>query len=265
MRLSANLSFLFAEFPFLDRFEAAARAGFRGVEFMFPYDFPVEAIAERLDRYDLELVLFNLPAGDWAAGERGIAAIPGREAEFRDGVGRAIDYARRLGVRRVNALAGLVPPGTGDAAMAASLAANLREAAPRLDAEGIRLLVEPINSRIDMPGFWLDTIDRALATIRQVGHPNLGLQFDVYHAAVMGEDPAARLDAVLPAVGHVQIADHPGRHEPGTGRIDCVRVFELLDARGYEGWVGCEYRPVSSATAGLDWARPWLQARPGLA
>lgn len=265
MRLSANLSFLFTELPFLDRFEAAARAGFRGVEFMFPYEFEAGDIAERLERHALELVLFNLPAGNWAAGERGIAAVPGREVEFRAGVGLAIDYASRLRVRRVNALAGLAPPGLDDEAIAATFESNLRDAAPRLAAAGIRLLVEPINSRVDMPGFWLDTADKAVSVMHRVGHPNLGLQFDAYHAEVMSGRPVELLDELLPCVGHVQIADHPGRHEPGTGRIDFPRIFELLDRRGYEGWVGCEYRPRASVANSLEWARPWLLPKPGLA
>lgn len=258
MRLSANLSFLFTELPFLDRFAAAAAAGFHGVEYMFPYAYAPEVLRDKLDAAGLGQVLFNLPAGDWEAGERGIACLPGRQEEFRRGLAQAIDYAKKLGCRRLNCLAGIRPAGTSDAACFSVMRANLAEAAEATAAEGIRLLVEPINSRVDMPGFWLDTPEKAMALIEAVGHPNLALQFDVYHAQIMGGDLTRRLLAMLPAVQHVQIADHPGRHEPGTGEIHYPFVLERLEAAGYSGWVGCEYRPSRDTVGSLAWARKWL-------
>lgn len=257
LKFSANLSFLFPELPFLERFAAAAQAGFRGVEFMFPYEYSAEQLGDLLRQHGLELVLFNLPAGDWAAGERGLAAWPGREDEFRAGVERAGQLAKKLGVRRLNALAGLQPAGVGDAAMAATFVANLRWAADVLAPFGVTLLAEPINSRIDMPGFWFDSPDKARAILDEVVHENFRLQLDVYHLAVMADRPGEELlwlDELLPAAGHLQIADHPGRQQPGTGRIDFGAVFDLLTRRAYQGWVGCEYRPQGGTIASLRWA-----------
>ena len=257
LKLSANLSFLFPELPFLERFAAASKAGFQGVEFMFPYEYDADQLLARLQAHDLELVLFNLPAGDWASGERGIAALPGRELEFRAGVERAGQLAKKLGARRLNALAGLHPTDVDGAAMTATLVANLRWAADFLAPLGITLLAEPINSRIDMPRFWLDTSEKAVDLLAQVAHDNFCLQFDVYHMAVMAQQPGGEiclLDELLPTVAHIQIADHPGRHQPGTGEIDFGAVFDLLDRRGYAGWIGCEYRPQGETTDSLRWA-----------
>lgn len=229
---------------------------------MFPYDFDADEIVRRLDSFGLELVLFNLPAGDWAAGERGIAGHPGREAEFRAGVEQALQLAKKFGTRRLNALAGLWPVGGDNAVVARTLVDNLRFAAALLEPEGIRLLIEPINSRVDMPGFWLDTPEKACEIIRQVAHPNLGLQFDVYHAHVMGGDVLAQIETLLPITGHIQIADAPGRHQPGSGQINFPSLFQRLEAHAYSGWVGCEFRPHCNMAQALEWAAPWLAPSP---
>lgn len=261
LKLSANLSFLFAEFPFAERFARAARAGFRGVEFMFPFDREVGELRRLLHEYRLTQVLYNLPAGDWAAGERGIACIPGREREFREGVDLAIDYARALGCSRLNCLAGLTPIGVADDEIRATFAANLRDAARRLSAHGIQLLVEPINSRVDMPGFWLDTTAKALATIAAIDDAKLYLQYDLYHAQIMHDDLARTIEANIGRIAHFQIADHPGRHEPGTGEIGYPFLLRLIETLGYQGWIGCEYRPLTGDSAvSLGWARDWLSA-----
>jgi hydroxypyruvate isomerase len=240
-RFAANLSLLFTEHPFLDRFAAAAAAGFSQVEFQFPYDFPAAEIRARMDAHGLELVLFNLPAGDWAAGDRGIAADPARAREFRDGVERALEYADALGAPRLNCLAGKV----GDRA---TLVENVRHAAERLD--GRTLLVEHVNTR-DVPGFLLPTTGAVLALLDEAGDERVKLQFDVYHAQVMEGDLVNRLRALLGRIGHVQVADNPGRHQPGTGEIDFGFVFAELDAMGYEGTVGLEYVPEPDTLASL--------------
>lgn len=258
-RFCANLGFLFTETEFMTRFARAAAAGFTGVEFMSPYEHSPALLCRQLAEHGLELVLFNLPAGDWAAGERGIAALPGREAEFRDGVRRAAELARTLGCRRVNALAGIPPADADPEAVRATLRDNLRWAAPRLAEAGVALLVEPINSRVDMPGFWLDTPRKALDLIAEVAVDNLWLQYDVYHAQVMEGDLARTIEASLGRIAHLQIADHPGRHEPGTGEIHYPYLFALLDRLGYSGWVGCEYRPRGLSEEGLGWAAAWLR------
>lgn len=255
-RFCANLGFLFAEVDFEHRFERAARAGFRGVEYMSPYEYPVERLQAWLGAWDLTQVLFNLPAGNWAAGERGIACLPGREAEFREGVALAIGYARSLGCTQLNCLAGLTPVGFAEAEIRATFQANLRHAARRLGEHGIRLLVEPINSRIDMPGFWLDTPAKALARIEALAEPNLWLQYDIYHAQVMEGDLARCIVANLGRIAHFQIADNPGRHEPGTGEINYPYLFALIDRLGYTGWIGCEYRPLKEDS--LAWAAACL-------
>lgn len=252
-RFCANLGFLFTEAAFHDRFERAAQAGFAGVEYMFPYAYPATELARLLRENRLQQVLFNLPAGDWAAGERGLAALPGREAEFREGVEQAIDYARQLGCTRVNALAGIPPAGHRGEEIRATLIGNLRHAAPRLAAAGIQLLVEPINSRVDMPGFWIDTPRKALSLIEAVAEPNLWLQYDVYHAQIMEGDLARTIENQFDRIAHVQIADNPGRHEPGSGEINYPYLFALLDRLRYAGWVGCEYRPLAGSEAGLVW------------
>lgn len=257
-RFAANLSMLFTEHPFLDRFEAAAQAGFRAVEFMFPYAHDAQEIRARLRAHRLELVLHNLPAGHWDAGERGIACHPDRVAEFRDGVDRAIDYARMLGVRQLNCLAGRAPAGVDEAVLHRTLVDNLRHAAQRLRSAGLRLLVEPINT-YDIPGFYLNRPAQALALIDEVGEDNVYLQYDVYHAQRSEGELAATLQRHLDRIAHIQIADNPGRHEPGTGEIAYGFLFEHLDRIGYDGWVGCEYRPATTTEAGLSWLSAWAR------
>lgn len=251
-RFCANLSLLFTEHPFVERWAAAARAGFRGVECHFPYAEPAAVLAEEVRRHGLEQVLFNLPPGDWAAGERGIACLPDRVAEFEDGVGRAIDYARALGCRRINCLAGIAPAGVERAELLAVMERNLRFAARALARENIELLVEPINDR-DMPGFLLNRSADTLALIERVGEPNVKLQYDVYHMQIMEGDLARSLQRGLPRIGHVQIADNPGRHEPGSGEINYPFLFDWLDRIGYTGWVSAEYIPAGDTAAGLGW------------
>jgi len=255
-RFAANLSMLFADVPFPDRFAAAARAGFRAVECQFPYPFAKEDIAERLRRHGLELVLHNLPAGDWEKGERGLACIPGRERELEEGVARGVEYARALGCPRLNCLAGVATPGTEPGRLREALVRNLRLAAARLADAGLELLVEPLNTR-DVPGFFLSRTEQALSILDEVGAPNLHLQFDAYHMQVMEGDLATTLQRHLARIGHVQIADNPGRHEPGTGEIHYPFLFAHLDRIGYRGWVGCEYRPATTTEAGLGWFAPW--------
>jgi hydroxypyruvate isomerase len=252
MKLAANLTMLFNEADFLDRFALAAQAGFRGVEFLFPYAYPVQAIAAQLDAHRLQLVLHNLPAGDWAAGERGIACHPGRRTEFEDGVGQAIEYAQALDVKQLNCLAGIVPAGVSVGRAEETLVANLAYAARRLDHHGMALLIEPVNT-FDIPGFCLHGTRQALEIIRATRATNLFLQYDVYHMQRMEGELAATIAANLPMIRHVQVADNPGRHEPGTGEIHYRFLFAFLERIGYDGWVGCEYRPAGTTVAGLAW------------
>jgi len=259
-RFAANLTMLFNEVDFLDRFGAAARAGFQGVEYLFPYGHPKEAIAERLGRHELSQVLHNLPAGDWGKGERGIACLPDRTGEFQAGVSLALEYARALDCKRLNCLAGIAPPGAAPERLRETLVANLRFAARELAKAGIELLVEPINTR-DIPGFFLSHTAQAVALLDEVGAPNLRLQYDVYHMQVMEGDLARTLEANLARIGHVQVADNPGRHEPGTGEIHYPFLFAHLDRIGYRGWVGCEYKPATTTEAGLGWLSSFRTAR----
>lgn len=251
-KLAANLSLMFTELPFLDRFAAARGNGFAAVEFLFPYAFEAEAIAERLARYNLELVLHNLPPGHWDGGDRGMACDPARVPEFEDSVARALAYAVPLGVRQLHCLAGRLPPGVTPAAAHRSYIANLRFAADRLAEHGMRLLIEPINT-IDMPGYFLSGSAQAAAVIAEVGAANLFLQLDLYHLHRMGEDLAQAIAAHAPLTAHMQLADSPGRHEPGTGEIDYGALFALIDRLGYPGWIGCEYHPQHDTVAGLGW------------
>lgn len=257
--LAANLSLLYPELPFLDRFAVAARSGFRAVEFQFPYAFDVADIAQRLKAHRLQLVLHNLPAGDWAAGERGIACHPERVDEFRAGVQQALAYARVLGTPRMNCLAGIWPAGVSREAVQATLVANLRHAATALQAAGIALLVEPINT-FDIPGFFVHRTDQALALLDEVGHPNVKLQYDMYHAQRMEGELAGTLARHLGRIGHIQLADNPGRHEPGTGEINFRFLLRELDRLGYTGHVGCEYIPADTAPGGTDAGLAWVSA-----
>lgn len=249
---AANLTMMFTEVPFLDRFALAAKAGFRHVEFLFPYAFPAPDLKALLSEHRLDLVLHNLPAGNWDAGERGIGCLPDRVDEFREGVGLAIEYARALGVPRINCLAGKAPAGVGDAVLRATFVQNLQFAAAELKKAGIKLLIEPINT-FDIPGFYLTRTTQALSILDEVGSDNLYLQYDIYHAQRMEGELAATLAAHLPRIAHVQLADNPGRHEPGTGEINYDFLFAHLDAIGYAGYVGCEYKPATTTKAGLGW------------
>ncbi|WP_336365589.1 hydroxypyruvate isomerase [Marinobacter sp. C2H3] len=252
-RFAANLSMLFTEIDFLDRFAAARAAGFDGVEYLFPYEYPAEELARRLRENGLTQVLFNLPAGDWAAGERGIACLPDRVAEFRAGVDQAITYARALGCSQVNCLSGLRPSSLPEDLAWETLTDNVRYAAEALGAEGIRLCLEAINSRVDMPGFVLDTTGRVLSLIEAVESDNVCLQYDLYHMQIMEGDLIRTLECLKPWIGHIQFADNPGRHEPGTGEINFSKVFAAVDALGYDGWVSAEYRPSGTTEASLGW------------
>ena len=253
-RFAANLSFLFTERPFFDRFQAAAEAGFRAVEVLFPYAHEAAEIAARLKRHKLEIVLFNLPLGDWDVGERGFAALPSRRAEFRASVELALRYARQLGCGRLHVLAGLAPD--NDPAAKAAYMDAIAYACDQAGPHGVDVMIEPINGR-DMPGYFLNDFDRAAEIIDRLALPNLKLQFDVYHRQIMRGDVTTGLEALSPLIGHVQIASVPRRGEPGSGELDDVRVFETLDRLGYEGFVGCEYRPQGRTEDGLAWFAPY--------
>lgn len=263
IRLAANLSLLFTEHDFLERFAAAAEAGFRGVEYLFPYAQAPEVLRAALDENGLEQVLFNLPPGDWEGGERGLASLPGREAEFRDSVVEALRYAEALGCPRVHAMAGLLPVDAdarvqeeARAAHHASYVANLRFTAREAAKVGREVLIEPINTR-DMPGFFLSRQAQAMAVLEEVGEPNLRLQFDLYHCQVMDGDLSRHLERQFDAIGHIQIAGVPERHEPDVGEVHYPALFARLEALGYGGWIGCEYRPAGATRAGLGWGRDY--------
>ena len=253
-RFSANLSMLFGEHEFLDRFDAAARAGFKGVEYIGPYDHAPEVVAARLKKNGLTQVLFNLPAGDWGKGERGIAVLPDRVPEFRQGVARAITYAQALGCQQVNCLAGIAPAGVERRVLEDVFVENLAFAAEKLEQAGVRLLIEPINTR-DIPGFFLNYSDQALALIDRVGSKNLYLQYDIYHMQIMEGDLARTMEANLSRIAHIQLADNPGRHEPGTGEINYPFLYDHIHRLAYSGWIGAEYKPMAGTEQGLGWFR----------
>jgi hydroxypyruvate isomerase len=253
-RLAANLSMLFPELDFLERFAAAARAGFRAVEYQFPYAWPAHEIAARARDARLEVVLHNLPAGDFAKGERGIACLPGREQEFRDSLEQAIAYAKAVNCPRLNCIAGLAPV---DREHFEVLAGNLRFAARKLGAAGLQLELEPLNTRT-VPGFFLSRSSQAIDVLNAAGEGNAFLQYDVFHMQIMEGDLARSIERLLPRIGHVQVADVPDRHEPGTGEINFAFLLSRLDQLGYSGWVGCEYNPRGDTVEGLMWARPYL-------
>jgi hydroxypyruvate isomerase len=256
-KFNANLTLLFNELDFLDRFKAATDAGFRGVEYLFPYAYHKQDLVERLQRNGLTQVLHNLPAGDWAGGERGIACLPDRIGEFQDGVGTAIEYAQALQCTQLNCLAGIAPKQLDPAMLHDTLVRNLRFAAAELKRVGIRLLVEPCNTR-DLPGFFLNRSQQAVDLIDAVGSDNLFLQYDIYHMQVMEGNLAPSLERHLDRIRHLQIADNPGRGEPGSGEINYPFLFAFIDRLGYGGWIGCEYKPVKGTVQGLAWIKPYL-------
>lgn len=253
-RFAANLSMMYSEVPFLDRFAAAARDGFEAVEYLFPYEHTPAEIAERLQTHGLTQALFNLPPGDWAAGERGLACLPGREAEFAASVDKATEYAQATGCKKLHAMAGLVPAGADAQKLRATYVANLRAAAAKLAPLGITLLIEPINSR-DMPGYYLNWQQQGHDVLADVGAPNLKVQMDFYHCQIMEGDLTRRLEKHWAGVGHIQIAGVPDRHEPDGGEVHFPHLFDRLDQLGYTGFVGCEYRPKAGTSAGLGWLR----------
>ena len=257
-KLCANLTFLFNEHEFIERFAAAAKAGFKAVEYMSPYEYDKGQLAEQLGKHGLVQVLHNLPAGDWGKGERGIACHPDRVGEFQDGVGKAIEYATALDCKQLNCLAGILPEAPEDRQRAAFVS-NLKFAALKLKEAGIKLLIEPINTR-DIPGFYLTRSSQALEIIREVGADNLFLQYDIYHMQIMEGDLARTIEKNLALIPHMQLADNPGRNEPGTGEINYPFLLEHIDRIGYTGWIGCEYKPRSKTEDGLGWARPYLES-----
>ncbi|MFC0396844.1 hydroxypyruvate isomerase [Paraburkholderia rhizosphaerae] len=253
-RFAANLTMMFPEVPFLDRFAAAAQAGFKAVEFQFPYAFDVHEIKQRIDENQLTPLLHNLPAGDWSVGERGLACLPTRVDEFRAGVAKAIEYARTLGVERLNCLAGIMPVNEDPDLVWRTLTGNLRYAADATAKAGIRLMVEACN-RYDIPGFMLNTSAVTIRALDDAGKANLWLQYDIYHMQRSEGELAATIERLLPRIGHIQVADNPGRHQPGTGEINFPFLFRTLDRLGYDGWVAGEYNPEGATASGLDWCR----------
>ena len=256
-KFAANLTMMFGEVDFLDRFGEAAKAGFKGVEYLSPFDHEKELLAGLLAENGLSQVLHNLPAGDWDGGERGIACHPDRVGEFQDGVGQAIDYAKALSCDQLNCLAGIVPRGVSDQKVHDTFVRNLVFAAARLDEAGIRLLIESINT-IDIPGFYLTRTQQGRSIINEVGSSNLFLQYDMYHMQIMEGDLARTMEANLEIIRHLQLADNPGRNEPGTGEINYPYLFQFIDGTDYDGWIGCEYRPAATTKEGLDWLEPYL-------
>jgi hydroxypyruvate isomerase len=256
-KLNANLSMMFNEVGFIDRFGAAARAGFRGVEFLFPYDYPAAQIREQLERHKLEMVLFNMPPGDFAAGDRGLACDPAKISEFQTGVGKALEYATALGCKQLHVMAGLKPRGVNEQAMGETYIANLQFAGKELAKHGIRMLIEAINTR-DIPGFYLNYSRQAFDIMHYAAVPNLFFQYDIYHMQIMEGDLAPTIEKNLSRIGHMQLADTPGRHEPGSGEINYAFLLRHLDKIGYRGWIGCEYRPAGKTEDGLGWAKPYL-------
>jgi 2-dehydrotetronate isomerase len=256
-RFAANLTMMFTEHPFMERFGAAARAGFDAVEFQFPYEHPATEIGKQLRRYGLSQTLFNLPPGDWAAGDRGLAAVSGRKEEMQRAFDLALPYIKATGTSRVHLLAGNAPPSTdADQTFRESIAWT----AERLAPEGVSLMLEPLNFR-DNPGYYLTDFDAAVSLIRSLSLPNLKLQFDVYHCQILHGDLTRRLEACLPLIGHVQIASVPSRHEPDGEELNFPHLFERLDSLGYDGFVGCEYRPRASTVEGLRWFTPYRASR----
>lgn len=255
-RFAANLSMLFTEVPLIDRIDQAARAGFRAVEMQFPYEIAAAALRERLDSNGVSMVLHNLPAGDWAAGDRGVACDPVRKHEFRDGVARAIDYAQALGVPQLNCLAGKAADGVDEEVTRSTCVENIAYAAGEIGRAGLTLLIEFVNVR-DVPGFWLQDAPKALSILDEVGASNLRLQFDIYHAQRSGSEIAGTIERNFDRIGHIQFADNPGRNEPGTRELNFAFLFGLIDRLGYQGWVRAEYKPASTTETGLLWLKTY--------
>ena len=259
-KLCANLTLLYNEVPFLERFRAAAQSGFAGVEYLFPYAYPCELLTDLLGENGLVQILHNLPAGDWEHGDRGIACLPDRVGEFQESVGRAIEYASALGCKQVNCLAGIAPESMPRERAAETFVDNLKFAAPRFKSAGIKLLIEAINTR-DIPGFFLTSTRQSLDVIAAVGSDNLFVQYDIYHMQIMEGDLARTIEANLPMIPHMQLADNPGRNEPGTGEINYSFLLDFIDRIGYTGWIGCEYKPKTTTVEGLGWAKRYLAGR----
>ena len=257
LKFAANLSFLYQEVPFLERFEAAARDGFKGVEYLFPYEFQPEEIKKRLDDNGLTQVLFNLWAGDFDAGERGLASLTGREAEFQASLDQAIEYATALDCTRLHVMAGVRDTTIAEETQLAVYRNNLRKAATACAEGGITALIEPINIQ-DMPGYFLDSAGKAATLIEEINHPNLRLQFDMYHVQRTDGDIARQYKKFAPLIRHIQIANPPNRYEPDNGEINYLYIFDLLEAEGYNGWIGCEYKPSSGTRKTLGWAKKFL-------
>ncbi len=258
LKFSASLTMMFNEFGFLDRFERASKAGFKGVEYLFPYEWEKGELAEKLDKYGLTQVLFNLSAGDWLAGERGIACLPRRVGEFQESVGLAIGYAKALKCSRLNCLVGITPKDAPAENVRQTLVDNLRFAASALEKEGIRLLVEPLNDQ-DIPGFYLVHTRDTLQLFEEANHANLWLQYDIYHMQIMEGNLTRTILNNLAHIAHIQLADNPGRHEPETGEVNYTNLLRFIDEAGYDGWVGCEYNPAGVTENGLGWVKPYLE------
>ena len=252
IKFCANLGWLFTEHAFMDRFAAAAKAGFTGVEFSAPYDHDVGELASRLADHGLKQVLFNLPSGDAKKGERGLACLPQRIHDFRDGVKRALEIADRLSCHQINCLAGITPKNESPAVLWETLSENLNFAATEMAEVGVTLLLEPIN-HYEMPEFFINTSQSAMGAIAAAGHPNIKLQYDIYHMQRAEGELAATLRRLMPVIGHIQLADNPGRHEPGTGEINYPYLFQEIEKLNYQGWIGCEYKPLAGTVGGLGW------------
>jgi hydroxypyruvate isomerase len=252
-KFAANISMLFTEHAFLKRFKLASDSGFKYVEYLFPYEWDAFLLADHLKEHRLQQILFNLPPGNWQAGDRGIACIPNRQNEFRDGVAKAIEYANVLGVRQLNCLAGLNPEHIDNAKTWDTLTANILYAAQQLKQHQITLMIEPINSKVDMPGFYLDTLAKTKAIIDELQQTNIKIQFDIYHMQIMQGDILSTITQNITQIGHIQFADNPGRHEPGTGELNFTNIFNALDKLNYQGWVSAEYIPLTSTLSSLKW------------
>jgi hydroxypyruvate isomerase len=257
-KFSANLTMMFNELDFPARFAAASEAGFRGVEFLFPYAYDKTQLMDLLFGNGLQMVLFNMPPGDWNTGDRGMTCDPARTAEFQDNIGKAVDYALTLGCSQIHAMAGIMPGGVSEDKMWDTYVANLKFAAAELKKHGLKLLIEAINTR-DMPGYFLNRTCQALDAVDEVAADNLSLQYDIYHMQIMEGDLSYTIETNLPLIAHMQMADTPGRHEPGTGEINYSFLFDFIDKLGYKGWIGCEYKPLGATAAGLNWFKPYRQ------